>query len=72
MGWWNKLIRNKNDEQSKSVVVDVMADDTDPNQVTIENAYKTRWIWYHKILAIGIFFTNIVLIAIFLLLAIKL
>ena len=72
MGWWNKLIRNKNDEQSKSVVVDVMADDTDPNQVTIENAYKTRWIWYHTILEIGIFFTNIVLIAIFLLLAIKL
>ena len=72
MGWWNKLIRNKNDEQSKSVVVDVMADDTDPNQVTIENAYKTRWIWYHTILAIGIFFTNIVLIAIFLLLVIKL
>ena len=53
-------------------VIDVMADDVDPNEVTIENAYKTRWIWYHTILAIGIFFTNIVLIAIFLLLAIKL
>ena len=49
-----------------------MKDDVDPSEVSIENAYKTRWIWYHTILAIGIFFTNIVLIAILLLLAIKL
>jgi hypothetical protein len=54
------------------VKVDVMADDTDPNEITIENAYKTRWIWYHTILAIGIFFTNILLTAILLILAIKL
>ena len=44
----------------------------DPDDLTIENAYKTRWIWYHTILAIGIFFTNILLTAILLLLAIKL
>ena len=44
----------------------------DPAELTIENAYKTRWIWYHTILAIGIFMSNILLIAIFLLLAIKL
>ena len=47
-------------------------DSPDPDDLTIENAYKTRWIWYHTILAIGIFMTNILLIAIFLLLAIKL
>jgi hypothetical protein len=52
--------------------IDVMADDTNPNEVSIENAYKTRWIWYHTILAIGIFMTNILLIAILLLLGIKL
>ena len=44
----------------------------DPADLTIENAYKTRWIWYHTILAIGIFFTNMILLAIFTLLAIKL
>ena len=44
----------------------------DPDDVTIDNAYKTRWIWYHTILGIGIFMSNILLIAIFLLLAIKL
>ena len=46
--------------------------DADPDELTIENAYKTRWIWYHTILGIGMFMTNILLIAILLLLAIKL
>ena len=44
----------------------------DPDDLTIENAYKTRWIWYHTILGLLMLFANIVLIAIFLLLAIKL
>ena len=44
----------------------------DPDDLTIENAYKTRWIWYHTILGLLMFFANIILIAIFLLLAIKL
>ena len=52
--------------------IDMMEDDVDPNDISIENAYKTRWIWYHTILAIGIFFTNVTLLAILLLLAIKL
>ena len=60
------------EEAQKKKTVDVMKDDVDPEAVTIENAYKTRWIWYHTILAIGIFFTNILLTAILLLLAIKL
>lgn len=81
MNWWDKFLewgwQREADNQYKKAqeekkVIDMMADDVDPNEVTIENAYKTRWIWYHTILAIGIFMTNIVLIAIFLLLAIKL
>ena len=44
----------------------------DPDDLTIENAYKTRWIWYHTILAGLMFFANIIMLAIFLLLAIKL
>jgi len=52
--------------------VDVMEDDTDPEEVTIENAYKTRWIWYHTILALELLMVNVVLIAILMVLAIKL
>ena len=58
--------------KKETVVIDMMKDDVDPNEVTIENAYKTRWIWYHTILAIGIFMTNVLLISILTLLAIKL
>ena len=46
--------------------------EADPDDLTIENAYKTRWIWYHTILAIEIMFTNILLVAILLLIAFKL
>ena len=81
---WDKFLewgwRLEADRQNKELdlkvqenkVVDMMADDIDPSEVTIENAYKTRWIWYHTILAIGIFFTNILLTAILVILAIKL
>ena len=44
----------------------------DPDDLTIENAYKTRWIWYHTILAGLMFFANIIMLGIFILLAIKL
>ena len=50
----------------------MMKDDVDPDELTVENAYKTRWIWYHTILAIGIFITNVLLIAIITILAVKL
>jgi len=39
---------------------------------TESEIYQSRWVWYHTILAFEIFLTNILLIAIFLLLAIKL
>lgn len=68
-GWRQEADRQNEVTQRK---IDMMEDDVDPEAITIENAYKTRWIWYHTILAIGIFFTNALLLAILLLLAIKL
>lgn len=58
--------------KDETVTIDMMKDDTDPSKVNIENAYKTRWIWYHTILAIEIMFTNILLVAILVALLIKL
>jgi hypothetical protein len=49
-----------------------MDEEADPEDLTLENAYRTRWIWYHTILAVLIFFTNMLLFGIFILLAIKL
>ena len=80
MEWFNNLLRRVpqqdnlvlDDKKETETVVDMMKDDTDPNEVTIENAYKTRWIWYHTILAIEIFMTNVLLVAILVAIIIKL
>jgi len=44
----------------------------DPEDLSVANAYKTRWVWYHTILAIEILTTNILLAAILVVLAVKL
>ena len=49
-----------------------IADEPDPADLTIDNAYKTRWIWYHTILGIELFLVNVLLIAILVVLAVKL
>ena len=35
--------------------------DPDPEDISMENAYKTRWVWYHTILALELFVTNMLL-----------
>ena len=49
-----------------------IAGEPDPEDITIENAYKTRWIWYHTILGLELLMVNILLVAILIVLAIKL
>ena len=75
MAWYDTAFCKKPESEiikKETVIIDMMKDDVDPAELTIENAYKTRWIWYHTMLAIGIFMTNILLIAILIVLAIKL
>ena len=69
---WGFLRESEKQQKETQRVIDIMKDDVDPEAITIENAYKTRWIWYHTILAIGIFMTNMLLLSILLLLAVKL
>ena len=45
--------------------------DTDPEEINVENAYKTRWVWYHTILALELFMTNLLLFIIVVQLASK-
>ena len=74
--WFQKLIEKPLEEnvvdQAMMHQLPVMEKEADPEDLTLENAYRTRWICYHTILAILIFFTNIILFGIFILLAIKL
>ena len=44
----------------------------DPNVLSMENAYKTRWVWYHTILGIELLIVILVQLAILVVLAVKL
>tara|TARA_B100000519_G_C13801928_1_gene231614 strand:- start:180 stop:371 length:192 start_codon:yes stop_codon:yes gene_type:complete len=44
----------------------------DPDDLSVENAYKTRWIWYHTILGLLMLVADILLVGILIVLAIKL
>ena len=67
--WWQILWGSLEDDDLVKKQID---NSPDPDDLTIENAYKTRWIWYHTILAGLMFFANIILFGIFILLAVKL
>ena len=74
--WFQKLIEKPLEDNKLDQVMmhqlPVMEEEADPEDLTLENAYRTRWVWYHTILAILIFFTNLLLFGIFILLAVKL
>lgn len=38
---------------------------------TVNEVYQSRWVWYHTILAIELFFTNVLLLLILFVLAFK-
>lgn len=47
-------------------------DSPDPDDLSIDNAYKTRWIWYHTILGIELFIIIVLLTGILVVLGVKL
>tara|TARA_R100000742_G_C4215286_1_gene40552 strand:+ start:154 stop:366 length:213 start_codon:yes stop_codon:yes gene_type:complete len=67
--WYHILWGSKEEEE---LVKQQVERSPDPADLTIENAYKTRWIWYHTILGLLMLMANMIMLAIFLLLAIKL
>jgi len=67
---WYQILWGSREEDD--LVKKQIDDSPDPDDLTIENAYKTRWIWYHTILAGLMFFANIIMFGIFILLAVKL
>ena len=42
-----------------------------PQNDEVEKVYQARWVWYHTILAVEIAFTNILLLAILVVLGFK-
>jgi len=67
---WYQILWGSREEDD--LVQQQLDESPDPADLTIENAYKTRWIWYHTILGLLMLMANFIMLAIFLLLAIKL
>ena len=49
----------------------ISSTEPDPEDISIDNAYKTRWVWYHTILALELLMTNMLLFVIVVQLASK-
>ncbi len=69
---WYQILWGSKEERELEQKVRNSDGSPDPDELNIENAYKTRWIWYHTILGLLMLMANMIMLAIFLLLAIKL
>lgn len=73
MEWLNK-IRGKVTENLERPVEENPLDKViieKGNHPEVNKVYEARWVWYHTILAVEIAFTNILLLAILILIAFK-
>jgi len=72
MNWFGKILTKLEtpveDNPLDNAIVDKLPSGDNQH---IQEVYKARWVWYHTILAVEIAFTNILLIAILILVAFK-
>lgn len=71
---WIESLRNKFTKELERPVEENPLDKViveKGNHPEVNKVYEARWVWYHTILAVEIFFTNILLVGILLVLAFK-
>lgn len=71
---WIESIRNKFTSQLERPVSDNPLDKAiieNGDHPEVSKVYEARWVWYHTILAVEIFFTNVLLAGILIVLAFK-
>jgi hypothetical protein len=66
MKWFDRLVGRPLEENPIDKVITEKGQHPEVNRV-----YEARWVWYHTILAIEIAFTNVLLIVILAVLALK-
>jgi hypothetical protein len=69
MSWLSKLMNKPLEENPVDKAILEKLPSTDNPEV--RRVYESRWVWYHTILAVEIAFTNILLVAILFVLAVK-
>ncbi len=72
MKWFNKiLIKLETPVEENPIDALIVEKLPGADNEHIQEVYKARWVWYHTILAVEIAFTNILLIAILLVVSFK-
>ena len=66
MGWLKKLMGVPVESSPVEKIIDKL-----PQEGEVDKVYQARWVWYHTILAVEIAFTNILLLAILVVLSFK-
>ena len=66
MGWMSKLMGLPVEQSPVEKIIDKL-----PETDEVDKVYQARWVWYHTILAAEIAFTNILLLAILVVLGFK-
>ena len=66
MKWLNRLFGMPVEVSPVEKVIEKL-----PHDGEVEKVYQARWVWYHTILAVEIAFTNILLLAILVVLSFK-
>jgi len=66
MKWVQTLLGLPTENSPVEKIIEKLPDDGE-----VEKVYQARWVWYHTILAVEIFFTNILLLAILVVVSLK-
>ena len=66
MKWLDRLMGIPIEESPVEKVIDKL-----PESEEVDKVYQARWVWYHTILAVEIFCTNILLIGLIIVVALK-
>lgn len=64
--WLSKLFGMPVESSPVEKIIEKLPDDGE-----VEKVYQARWVWYHTILAVEIAFTNILLLAILVVVSFK-
>jgi len=66
MKWLDRLMGLPVEDSPVEKVIDKL-----PESEEVDKVYQARWVWYHTILAVEIFCTNILLIGLIIVVALK-
>lgn len=70
MNWFNNIIKQLERPVEENPIDKAIVEKL-PQEGEVTKVYEARWVWYHTLLAVELFITNLLLMLILFVLAIK-